>query len=412
MKRLILLILLITYSYSYVDIPSNKCALIVASRQTLDEVESYINTEIDNKTNVKVYQSNNGWYAISIGLIPKNQATQIISNLKLDNSIPKDSFCANANRFEKEINLDDDILVKDNIDNSMPLQFDYQIKDNKIYIQTSVRNYFKKYYRGGITISFPQFTNKNRVKVINKYGFESVKKYSIYDKAYNNDVKENKYLDYLMVEGWSDNWGYKDKKVLKLVINSNNLDSLIINIRAVLRNSYKTLYIPNDGPYDQQRFHSRKVIIKFRNQHKHDSKKLFRLDYGVNECTKPKPALACSPSEEDSKPLAMCAITMGGCSYITKRIKDKNKKYLVSQACAAYSAKLLEQKYTLNDALGTFIIDAIDQEADEQEQKGADGISIILKVISFSAKLSEFSNCVVKAKSMCKRKYQEWRNCY
>lgn len=83
--------------------PNDECAVIVASRQTLDEVRAYINDNITDKRYISVYPSQNGWYAISVGKLKPNLADTVMANWKASGKIPNDSFCSNGDKFADAI---------------------------------------------------------------------------------------------------------------------------------------------------------------------------------------------------------------------------------------------------------------------------------------------------------------------
>jgi hypothetical protein len=92
--------------YGDVLIPSDQCALIVASRSTKSEVKDYINNEIKNTKYVTIYKANNGWYAIALGFLKDSEKDSIISKWKRSAKIPHDSFCAKSYKFKEEIHID------------------------------------------------------------------------------------------------------------------------------------------------------------------------------------------------------------------------------------------------------------------------------------------------------------------
>lgn len=96
-------VLLFSVSYSEVDIPSDSCALIVASRETKHDVQQYIKNEINNKKYVTVYKSSNGWYAIALGFLKDSQVSSLMNSWKNNGKIPTDSFCTKGKRFTNEV---------------------------------------------------------------------------------------------------------------------------------------------------------------------------------------------------------------------------------------------------------------------------------------------------------------------
>ena len=85
-------------------VPDNECALIVASRQTIGEVNEYIAT-LDDTRHLAVYKSQNGWYAISIGTLEPHQIQPVMSKWKSQGKIPYDSFCSKGTRFTDKLTI-------------------------------------------------------------------------------------------------------------------------------------------------------------------------------------------------------------------------------------------------------------------------------------------------------------------
>ena len=79
-------------------IPADKCALIVASRASLDEVRDYqaIHSQLSFGP---VYLSSNGWYAISVGLIDERAARETMRQLKASYRIPQDALCSEGDAY-------------------------------------------------------------------------------------------------------------------------------------------------------------------------------------------------------------------------------------------------------------------------------------------------------------------------
>lgn len=108
MKKLLicLSISLVAFQSYAIDFNYGECTIVVASRQTIREVKSYINENISDKRFLKVYKSENGWYAITIGELKKGEIEPILSKWKASGKIPQDSFCTRGTKFVQEVNLD------------------------------------------------------------------------------------------------------------------------------------------------------------------------------------------------------------------------------------------------------------------------------------------------------------------
>lgn len=80
-------------------IPNGSCAIIVASRNTISEVQAFI---VDAKQPITtVYQSQNGWYALSVGHVKIEMRKAVVENLVDSGNIPVDSFCSTGRSFLK-----------------------------------------------------------------------------------------------------------------------------------------------------------------------------------------------------------------------------------------------------------------------------------------------------------------------
>lgn len=74
------------------------CELIVKSEPSLDSARSYARN-IDDTRFVKIFESSNGWYAISIGALKPHEEEAIISSWKASGKIPDDSRCSDGKKF-------------------------------------------------------------------------------------------------------------------------------------------------------------------------------------------------------------------------------------------------------------------------------------------------------------------------
>lgn len=75
---------------------ANKCVIIAASRKTLAEVRQFI-FEIGGE--MQVYQSKNGWYAITAGMVNKERAVDRIAAMVARGQLPDDAFCGNPDKL-------------------------------------------------------------------------------------------------------------------------------------------------------------------------------------------------------------------------------------------------------------------------------------------------------------------------
>lgn len=74
-----------------------ECAIIVASRQSLPEAFQYIGENAIDPT--AIYQSKNGWYAISTGTIPNSGSQDFVASLAERGSVPGDAYCSTGKAY-------------------------------------------------------------------------------------------------------------------------------------------------------------------------------------------------------------------------------------------------------------------------------------------------------------------------
>lgn len=115
----VILILAWTAAAQAITFSDNQCAVVIASRQTMAEVIDYVKTHQINPKKVTVYPSENGWLAISVGLISDRK---ILATWKEQGKIPPDSFCSSGEKFLRGTSL---LPQKDIIKNE-PLPFSEQ----------------------------------------------------------------------------------------------------------------------------------------------------------------------------------------------------------------------------------------------------------------------------------------------
>lgn len=81
-------------------IPEGQCAVIVASRQTIEDTQNYIKRNfVEPSTAALVFGSQNGWYAISIGLLPTEIQAEWLTREKSAERVPEDAYCSMGTRF-------------------------------------------------------------------------------------------------------------------------------------------------------------------------------------------------------------------------------------------------------------------------------------------------------------------------
>ncbi|WP_130402675.1 hypothetical protein [Thalassococcus sp. S3] len=76
-----------------------KCELIVASRKSIAEAQDYIQANMNPNENTRIFLSQNGWYAVSIGSLWPEERDAVMENWKSTGRIPEKSFCSSGKRF-------------------------------------------------------------------------------------------------------------------------------------------------------------------------------------------------------------------------------------------------------------------------------------------------------------------------
>lgn len=85
------------------DIGPNRCYVVTASRPTVDEATAFASNWFPGRGDVQIFRSDNGWYAISAGIVSKSEADWRLNQLKSAGTIPSDSYCSTGSRFREEL---------------------------------------------------------------------------------------------------------------------------------------------------------------------------------------------------------------------------------------------------------------------------------------------------------------------
>lgn len=120
---------------------------------------------------------------------------------------------------------------------------------------------------GGISVSFPQFSDATR---IGKYTTNSFAKVDFYPKDSEIwNVKDQRYIkaSYLLVEGWDEHWtNAQEEKMISLLIDIRDLDVLVVNLRTGALNELTSSekpseIVPEYGDMDQQDYPIERIEI-------------------------------------------------------------------------------------------------------------------------------------------------------
>lgn len=89
--------------------PPNTCHLIAASRGTIAEINDFARSYADFLPSMMAYRAENGWYAVSLGLIPTASAGFLLANTT---RIPPDSYCSDGAGYIEVLDRRDDVFVQ------------------------------------------------------------------------------------------------------------------------------------------------------------------------------------------------------------------------------------------------------------------------------------------------------------
>lgn len=82
--------------------PSESCAVVVAARPSVQEARSYIRANGWEDT-ARVFESTNGWFAITTSVIPNDGSGDEIARLKGRGAVPGDSYCSSGWSYVREV---------------------------------------------------------------------------------------------------------------------------------------------------------------------------------------------------------------------------------------------------------------------------------------------------------------------
>ncbi|MGH1415259.1 MAG: SH3 domain-containing protein [Pelagimonas sp.] len=84
-------------------LPSSQCYIVTASRPSIAEAVAFAKQWFSNRSGVRLFQSTNGYYAITIRTVAKSESDWQINRLKSQNAVPSDSFCSSGRRYVAEV---------------------------------------------------------------------------------------------------------------------------------------------------------------------------------------------------------------------------------------------------------------------------------------------------------------------
>lgn len=165
------------------------------------------------------------------------------------------------NTFQEEViteNTTDDLTTKKISQKS--LTYNYKLlNDNLLELNIKYTPDMKVVSSGGISVSFPQFTDAKRIIKNTTTSFEIINFYDAGSQIWNGGLEQNIVSSYLLAEGWDNNWMDGKDKELTLIIDVKDLETLEIYLRAGALNEKDALekpseIVPQTGEFDQQNY--------------------------------------------------------------------------------------------------------------------------------------------------------------
>ena len=203
---------------------------------------------IDVDNNLKRFEAvlkNDGLYVNNQKVLEKNELV-----------IP-----AKDNTFQEEVTTEDtsdDLTTKKVSQKS--LTYNYKLLENNLLeLNIKYSPDMKVVSSGGISVSFPQFTDSKRIVKNTTKSFEEINFYNAGSQIWNGGLEQNIVSSYLLAEGWDNNWADGKDKEITLIIDVKDLETLEIYLRAGSLNEKDALekpseIVPLSGELDQQNY--------------------------------------------------------------------------------------------------------------------------------------------------------------
>lgn len=83
--------------------PNGECAIVIASRPSVVQSRAYI-LENGWANLASVYQSANGWFAISVALVQTDKAAEVLNSRKAAGYYPQDAYCSTGQKYVRQVN--------------------------------------------------------------------------------------------------------------------------------------------------------------------------------------------------------------------------------------------------------------------------------------------------------------------
>lgn len=135
---------------------------------------------------------------------------------------------------------------------------------NKVKLTVSAQN-MSGLPQGGLSVSFPDTSEKPTLLRKEKKGFDTLNAYPSQSRIYDFRTRKAVKSAYLLVEGDAKKWHRDETKSMTIVLEvPNHTEVLYVNLRAVLRKSKEITTIPYAGMVGQQGVENWRVAIPLR----------------------------------------------------------------------------------------------------------------------------------------------------
>lgn len=169
-------------------------------------------------------------------------------------------FSTKEEEYQEELPLPEDL--------GKGLSYEYKFLEND-FLQLDIKYVadMKVISSGGISISFPQFTDATRIGKYTTNSFEKLDFYPKDSEIWNAKSQTYVKASYLLVEGWDEKWtNPTEEKTISLLVDVRDLEVLDINLRAGALNEADlneriSEILPEYGDMDQQDYPIERIQI-------------------------------------------------------------------------------------------------------------------------------------------------------
>ena len=221
-------------------------------KNLLDSKQNSNISFIDIDNNLKRFEvvlKEDGLYVNNQKVLEKNE----LAIPSEDNTFQED---VNNESIENNQNTSDDLTIKKVSQKN--LTYTYKLlDDNLLELNIKYSPSLKVVSSGGISVSFPQFTDSSKIIKNTTTSFEQINFYEAGSQIWNSDLQQNVASTYLLAEGWDSHWTDKKDKEITIIVDVKDLETLELYLRAGALNEVDTSeklseIVPKTGEIDQQ----------------------------------------------------------------------------------------------------------------------------------------------------------------